>query len=73
MEGDHITSVRAPTDDVIEKDENEHEVFQRGEGQVDFRTVGWVKAAVIFTKSQSQRRFLLTITNATKSYSQLVF
>ncbi|KAJ5131613.1 neutral amino acid permease [Penicillium atrosanguineum] len=29
---------------------DEFEVFQRGEGHVDFRTVGWLKAAIIFTK-----------------------
>jgi hypothetical protein len=77
MGDDHITSVREPIDDVVEKfDENEHEVFKRGEGQVDFRTVGWVKAAVIFTKSQFSsplQTFDVNSTNATKSFSQLVF
>lgn len=29
------------------------EVFKKEEGQVDFRTVGWVHAAVIFLKRES--------------------
>jgi hypothetical protein len=29
------------------------EVFKKGEGQVDFRTVGWLQAAVIFLKGMS--------------------
>ncbi|KAJ6155536.1 hypothetical protein N7470_006102 [Penicillium chermesinum] len=28
----------------------QHEVFKRGEGQVDFRTVSWIRAGVIFVK-----------------------
>lgn len=28
------------------------EVFKRGEGTVDFRTVGWIHASVIFLKSE---------------------
>ena len=33
--------------------EDKYEVFKRGDGQVDFRTVSWVRASVIFLKSQS--------------------
>jgi len=28
------------------------EVFKKAEGQVDFRTVGWIHASVIFLKSE---------------------
>ncbi|MBE3045909.1 hypothetical protein IMZ48_25875 [Candidatus Bathyarchaeota archaeon] len=30
-----------------------HEVFKRGNGAVDFRTVGWIHASVIFLKRWS--------------------
>ncbi|KAJ5689186.1 hypothetical protein N7462_003578 [Penicillium macrosclerotiorum] len=30
--------------------EDQHEVFKRGDGQVDFRTVSWIRAGVIFLK-----------------------
>ncbi|CAL5871216.1 uncharacterized protein PFLUO_LOCUS5464 [Penicillium psychrofluorescens] len=33
-----------------EDEEERFEVFQRGEGQVDFRTVSWIRAAIIFLK-----------------------
>lgn len=33
-------------------DDDAFEVFKRGEGTVDFRTVGWIHASVIFLKSQ---------------------
>lgn len=32
--------------------ENEFEVFKKGEGVVDFRTVTWYHAAMIFLKSE---------------------
>jgi hypothetical protein len=32
--------------------EDQNEVFKRGEGQVDFRTVSWIRAGVIFLKSE---------------------
>jgi hypothetical protein len=32
--------------------EEQFEVFKRGDGQVDFRTVSWIRASVIFLKSQ---------------------
>lgn len=35
-----------------EDEEERFEVFQRGEGQVDFRTVSWIRAAIIFLKSK---------------------
>lgn len=33
--------------------EDHYEVFKRGEGQVDFRTVSWIRAGIIFLKSNS--------------------
>jgi hypothetical protein len=33
--------------------EDQFEVFKRGDGQVDFRTVSWIRASIIFLKSQS--------------------
>ncbi|ROW09263.1 hypothetical protein VPNG_05871 [Cytospora leucostoma] len=35
----------------IEVDDDAFEVFHRGEGTVDFRTVGWIHASVIFLKT----------------------
>lgn len=32
--------------------DEQNEVFRRGEGQVDFRTVSWIRAGVIFVKSK---------------------
>lgn len=32
--------------------ENDGEVFKRGEGLEDFRTVGWIHTAVIFLKGR---------------------
>ncbi|TKW55849.1 N amino acid transport system protein [Colletotrichum tanaceti] len=34
----------------LENAEDAFEVFKRGEGDVDFRTVGWIQASVIFLK-----------------------
>jgi hypothetical protein len=33
--------------------EDQDEVFKRGDGQVDFRTVSWIRAGVIFLKSKT--------------------
>jgi hypothetical protein len=33
--------------------EDHYEVFKRGEGQVDFRTVSWIRAGIIFLKSKA--------------------
>ena len=33
--------------------DDSHEVFRREEGAVDFRTVGWIHASVIFLKRLS--------------------
>ena len=33
--------------------EDRYEVFKRGDGQVDFRTVSWIRAGVIFLKSRA--------------------
>jgi hypothetical protein len=30
--------------------ENDGEIFKRGEGYEDFRTVGWIQTTIIFTK-----------------------
>ncbi|PKY06335.1 hypothetical protein P168DRAFT_264929 [Aspergillus campestris IBT 28561] len=36
--------------DPIKAGENDYEIFKIGEGQVDFRTVSWIRASAIFTK-----------------------
>lgn len=54
--------------------DNEFEVFKVGEDVVNFRTVSWPKASVIFLKSQSQlpyRYFHLRFLTLLQSYSQL--
>lgn len=38
----------------LENAEDAFEVFKRGEGTVDFRTVGWIHASVIFLKGKLQ-------------------
>lgn len=40
--------------DVVDP-QDEHEVFRRGDGAVDFRTVGWPMASVIFLKRELLR------------------
>lgn len=40
-------------DGKVERGDDAFEVFKRGDGQVDFRTVGWVHASVIFLKGMS--------------------
>lgn len=42
-------SVEAGTTEKIVGDDD-FEVFKRNEGQVDYRTVGWLKATLIFLK-----------------------
>lgn len=32
--------------------EDVNEVFKRGEGHIDFRTVSWIRAGIIFLKSE---------------------
>ena len=34
-------------------DRDEFETFKKVEGQVDFRTIGWLRASVIFVKGRS--------------------
>ncbi|OBW66861.1 MAG: Uncharacterized protein AUREO_030660 [Aureobasidium pullulans] len=46
---DRPASIRAGKIDDLQ-DDDQFEVFKKGEGNVDFRTVGWIKAAVIFLK-----------------------
>ncbi|KAJ5745336.1 hypothetical protein N7520_010518 [Penicillium odoratum] len=36
--------------DIQKAEMEDHEVFKRGDGQVDFRTVSWIRASVIFIK-----------------------
>lgn len=36
--------------------EDRYEVFKRLDGQVDFRTVSWVRASVIFLKSTTREK-----------------
>ena len=52
--GDEIRSVQnGDAEAIYDKfDENEFEVFKRGEDVVDFRNVEWYKASVIFLKSK---------------------
>lgn len=51
--------------------EDSFEVFKKGEGQVDFRTVGWLQAAVIFLKGMSSALTLLD--GVTNPYSDLCY
>lgn len=39
----------------LENPEDAYEVFKRGDGAVDFRTVGWVHASVIFLKGMQSK------------------
>lgn len=41
----------------LENTDDAFEVFKKGEGAVDFRTVGWIQASVIFLKSESTPPF----------------
>lgn len=43
----------------LENAEDAFEVFKRGEGTVDFRTVGWVHASVIFLKGKISHTVLM--------------
>lgn len=36
----------------LENADDAFEVFKKGDGAVDFRTVGWIQASVIFLKSE---------------------
>lgn len=47
----------------LENAEDAFEVFKRGEGEVDFRTVGWIQASVIFLKGKAAAPLFLFITN----------
>lgn len=40
--------------------DNEFEVFKKGEGVVDFRTVSWYHASMIFLKSELEHRIYIT-------------
>jgi hypothetical protein len=39
----------------VEAGDDTFEVFKRGDGLTDFRTVGWVHASVVFLKRASSR------------------
>lgn len=45
----------------LENADDAFEVFKRGEGTVDFRTVGWIHASVIFLKGKAVVFSLLCI------------
>lgn len=54
-----IAAASPPTDDIgvanseeIKEGDDQYEVFKRGDGQVDFRTVSWIRASAIFLKSK---------------------
>lgn len=53
----HDTIDPAPSSDNVSIEkvdlENDGEIFKRGEGYEDFRTVGWIQTTIIFTKSAS--------------------
>jgi hypothetical protein len=57
--GDDITPVSA-RDSIsieavkLEANDDAFEVFKKNEGQVDFRTVSWIHASVIFLKGTPQ-------------------
>lgn len=40
-------------DGKLERSDDQFEVFKKGDGNVDFRTVGWVHASVIFLKGKN--------------------
>jgi len=73
--GEEIHSVQNGDAEAIygKFDENEFEVFKRGEDVVDFRNVEWYKASVIFLKG---KKLLITwgfdIAKVKKSSSQPV-
>jgi hypothetical protein len=47
-------SVDPPNTETEKAEVEDHlEVFKRGEGQIDFRTVSWIRAGIIFLKSKS--------------------
>jgi hypothetical protein len=46
-------------DGKMERTEDNFEVFKKGEGNVDFRTVGWIQASVIFLKGTCACSFLV--------------
>jgi hypothetical protein len=41
--------------------EDRYEVFKKGDGQVDFRTVSWIRAGVIFLKSKGLPKYRIQI------------
>lgn len=56
-----VTPVQDPSEDIgiansseLKMSDESHEVFKRGDGQVDFRTVSWIRASAIFLKSKPQ-------------------
>lgn len=56
-----IEPVHSSTDsiNIAKTDVEDGEIFKRGEGIEDFRTVGWVHTAVIFLKRKSLLFFLV--------------
>lgn len=39
--------------EAVQSSDNDFEIFKRGEDQVDFRTVSWIRASTIFLKRES--------------------
>lgn len=56
-DGDAIDPVARQSNSIevgkVDDNNNAFEVFKKEEGAVDFRTVGWVSASVIFLKGMS--------------------
>ncbi|KAF7164370.1 hypothetical protein CNMCM5623_008958 [Aspergillus felis] len=48
--GPFVDDVAISKSENYQSGEDNFEIFKKGEGQVDFRTVGWLQAAVIFLK-----------------------
>ena len=59
--GEAITQAPIRTSESLDdgkagKGDDNFEVFKKGDGAVDFRTVGWIHASVIFLKGKSKYR-----------------
>lgn len=47
-----LSSSVSVDDGKLEKGDDAFEIFKKGDGNVDFRTVGWIHASVIFLKGE---------------------
>ena len=50
-------------DSKLERGDNDFEVFKKEDGAVDFRTVEWIHASVIFLKGKSSSPRLLLLSH----------